>query len=458
MSLLASTVVIVTSLLLGGVAALTLTWMVYAWRTPAALARTRFAVVNQVPDRRLRFSLIVPARHEEAVLGRTIDSIASLDYEDFEVLVVVGHDDAGTAAVAEDGARRHPGRVRVVVDNSWPKNKPKALNTALQSVTGDIVGVFDAEDEVAPGLLVAIEATFRRERADVVQGGVQLMNIHSSWWSLRNCLEYFFWFRSRLHFHADRDFIPLGGNTVFVRTSLLTAVGGWDPECLAEDCELGVRLSSLGAWVTVAYEPELATREETPDTVTSLVRQRTRWNQGFLQVLRKGQWRELPSVRQRLLARYTLVTPFLQALTGLLVPVSLLLMVFAKTSAVVALAAFLPLLLVIASVAVEVVALHDFGREFRLSVGATSYLKLVLGAIPYQWLLAFAAVRAAWREVKGQRSWEKTSHSGAHRADSAESPALEPQPFSAVIRQIDLRDHDAAAARGAGARGGDAAL
>ena len=53
------------------------------------------------------------------------------------------------------------------------------------------------------------------------EGGVQLINFHSSWYSLRNCLEYFFWFRSRLHLHAQKGFIPLGGNTVFVRTDLL---------------------------------------------------------------------------------------------------------------------------------------------------------------------------------------------------------------------------------------------
>ena len=50
----------------------------------------------------------------------------------------------------------------------------------------------------------------------------------------------------------------------------------------------------------------MVTREETPDTLVGLLKQRTRWNQGFLQVLRKGDWRRLPDPRQRLLARYTL--------------------------------------------------------------------------------------------------------------------------------------------------------
>ena len=88
------------------------------------------------------------------------------------------------------------------------------------------------------------------------------MNFRSSWFAVRNVLEYYFWFRSRLHFHARVGFIPLGGNTVFIRTNVLRQVGGWDAECLAEDCELGVRLSSLGAKTVVFYEPELITREE----------------------------------------------------------------------------------------------------------------------------------------------------------------------------------------------------
>ena len=132
---------------------------------------------------------------------------------------------------------RHATRaiVRVVMDYHVPKNKPKALNTALPACRGDIVGVFDAEDEVHPGLLRLVEARFEESGADVVQAGVQLMNVQTSWWSLRNCLEYYFWFRSRLHFHAEKRFIPLGGNTVFTRDRPAAGVG-----------RLGSRLSGRG--------------------------------------------------------------------------------------------------------------------------------------------------------------------------------------------------------------------
>jgi cellulose synthase/poly-beta-1,6-N-acetylglucosamine synthase-like glycosyltransferase len=308
----------------------------------------------------------------------------------------------------------------VVVDDTAPKNKPKAMNLALQYATGDVVGVFDAEDEVYPKLLSLVDSRFQETGADVVQGGVQLMNFRSSWWSLRNVLEYYFWFRSRLHFHAGSKFIPLGGNTVFVTKERLEWSNGWDAHCLAEDCELGVRLSADGAKVVVAYSPEAVTREETPPTFASLLKQRTRWNQGFLQVLGKGEWKKLPSFRQRFFARYMLTMPFIQAATGLLIPLSVLMILFVKVPTAIALVSFIPVAPTLMLLAVEVVGLNEFGRIYKEKVRIRDYVKLVLGLVPYQVFLAAAAVRAVVRHVKGQNGWEKTEHTGQHRTGSAQ--------------------------------------
>ncbi|WP_405059172.1 glycosyltransferase [Kribbella sp. NBC_01505] len=408
---------VVVSLVLTAVAFTTLAWMLHAWRTPEHLEATRFRRIRRTDQPLPRFTLLVPARHEEAVLGRTLDRLAASEYDDLEVIAIIGHDDPGTEAVARAAAERHPDRVRVVIDHSVPKNKPKALNTALAEATGDVVGVFDAEDEVHVGLLPHIAGRFAETGADVVQGGVQLMNLQTSWWSLRNVLEYYFWFRSRLHFHAGARFIPLGGNTVFVRTDLLREIDGWDAECLAEDCELGVRLSTRGAVVAVAYDPELVTREETPGDLTALIKQRTRWAQGFLQVLRKGVWRQLPTRRQRLLAWYTLAMPFLQAFTGLMIPVSVAVMLFAKVPTGIALITFLPLVPTLVTLAVEAAGLGEFSRAYDVRVRLRDYVRLLLGTFPYQLMLAAASVRAVIREARGDGSWEKTTHTGAHREE-----------------------------------------
>jgi glycosyltransferase XagB len=408
-------VVLGTTIVLTIVALPSLIWMLYAWRTPEAFEQTHLDRRGTQEPGALSFSILVPARHEDAVLEATLEGICTQNHPHVQVICIVGHDDPATTEVAERVAERFPERLLVVIDHSWPKSKPAALNSALPHCTGDVVGVFDAEDEVAPGLLRAVERTFLRDDPDVVQGGVQLMNVQSSWWSARNCLEYYFWFRSRLHFHADRDFIPLGGNTVFVRRDVLQGLDGWDAECLAEDCDLGVRISALGGVVTVAYTPDLATREETPDTIPALVRQRTRWNQGFIQVMRKGDWKHLPSARQRLLARYTLLTPFIQAATGLIVPLSLVMVLWVKASVLVTLIAFLPLLFVMSSALIEMAALREFGRDFGVRIGVRQYAGVAFGTLPYQWMLAASALRAVWREARNERGWEKTAHIGAHR-------------------------------------------
>ncbi len=407
---------------LTAVALTTLWWMLHAWRSSGHLKNTGFSVDPLAPE--LSFSLLVPGRHEEEVMGHTLDKLATQDHPDFEIIAIVGHDDPGTERVVREAAARHPHLITVVVDDSVPKNKPKALNKALEIARGDVIGVFDAEDDVHPRLLSLVDSKFTETAADVVQGGVQLMNFQSSWWSLRNVLEYYFWFRSRLHFHAGARFIPLGGNTVFVRREWLHWSDGWDDGCLAEDCELGVRLSSAGARVVVAYSPEVVTREETPGTLKSLYKQRTRWNQGFLQVLGKGEWRKLPARRQRMFARYLLAMPFLQAATGLLIPVSLVLILTVKVPTAIALITFVPVAPTIVTLAVEIVGLAEFGRLYSQKVRARDYLRLVLGTFPYQVFLAAAAVRSVVRNLKGDHSWEKTEHTGAHRdVDSSTASA-----------------------------------
>jgi cellulose synthase/poly-beta-1,6-N-acetylglucosamine synthase-like glycosyltransferase len=410
--MLISVLVISISLILTASAASTLWWMLHAWGTPENLKSTRFSP----PDgrHRLSFSLLVPARHEENVLRATVGRLLESTHPHYEIIIIVGHDDPGTTALARELESDHADRVSVVVDVNERKNKPKALNTALPYCTGTIVGVFDAEDQVHPRLLEHVDHEFRTTRADVVQGGVQLINFHSNWYSVRNCMEYFFWFRSRLHLQAKKGFIPLGGNTVFVRTEVIREAGGWDENCLAEDCDLGVRLSTAGKKIAVAYDAVLVTREETPHSITALVKQRTRWNQGFLQVLRKGDWRRLPTLGQRVLARYTLTSPLMQAFSGVAIPIGIAVGLFADVPVGVALISFLPALPTLATLAFEVAGLHDFGRQYGVRVGTLHYLRLLAGMPLYNLVLAIAAARAVLREYTGRREWELTKHLGVH--------------------------------------------
>ena len=89
----------------------------------------------------------------------------------------------------------------------------------------------------------------------------------------------------------------------------------------------------------------------------------------------------------------------------------------------VALIAFLPALPMTATFLFEAVGLHDFGRQYQLPVTFGHYVKLIAGGPLYQLILAWAALRAVWREFRGRKDWELTKHVGAHLAVEAEAGA-----------------------------------
>jgi glycosyltransferase XagB len=411
-SLFATVAVTLVSAVLLFVAVINVSWQMYAWRTPETLSRTGLARTDRP---RLSFSVLVPARHEEQVLGATIAGLAAMDHPSFEIVVVVGHDDPATHAVAQRAARLASVPVKVVVDVNEVKNKPKALNTGLPYCGGDVVMVIDAEDDVQPGLLRLADSTFRRQAADIVQTGVQLIDFDKSWWTGRNVLEYFFWFRSRLHFHAAQRFITLGGTSIAIRRDLLEHLGGWDEDCLAEDCDLGVRASIRGARVAVVYEPRHTTLEETPPHMRSFFKQRVRWMQGFMQVLAKGDWRRLPTRGQRTQAAVVLGTPVSQSFAGVAAPLCVASALVLKAPVLIVLATFLPLVPTAMGLAFDVVGLADFGNTFGRRIGLRAYLLVVLSLPAYQLVLSSAAVWAAVRQLRGKTNWHKTQHVNAHR-------------------------------------------
>jgi cellulose synthase/poly-beta-1,6-N-acetylglucosamine synthase-like glycosyltransferase len=241
------------------------------------------------------------------------------------------------------------------------------------------------------------------------------MNYADRWFSSSNVLEYFFWFKSRMHYHASKQCVLLGGNTVFIRHDLLKMLGGWDQACLTEDADVGIRLSAMGVPIRVLYDDAYVTREETPPTVDQLIRQRTRWDQGFLQVLRKGDWRRLDTWGQRGLALYCLCSPVLQGLTVLYLPFSIWTMMAAQVPIAVAMLTSLPLYMVLLQYLISVAGLYEFAAVHHLKPSKFSALQLGAAFMPYQWILGYAALRAVWREVSGNNTWEKTVHTGALR-------------------------------------------
>jgi cellulose synthase/poly-beta-1,6-N-acetylglucosamine synthase-like glycosyltransferase/putative flippase GtrA len=408
-------------------------WRLYGWRTPEVVDQMKWPAPSTRAEATESFSVIVPALHEAEVIAGTLHRLLEQDYERFEIVVSLCEGDDGTIAEVHRVMREDDpyGRIRLVIRSYARSNKPRQLNAALAECTGTVVGVVDAEDDVAPGLLPRVDALLRRSGADVVQGGVQLMTLGrraGDWFKVHNVLEYFFWFTSRMFYQVMCGFVPLGGNTVFIRRELMVRAGGW-PDNLTEDCALGVLLCTrYGAKVVAAYEPELVTREEVPPTIAnrkrgSLFWQRVRWNQGFLSVLLEGEWLTLPTFRQRLLAGYVLATPFLQAASGLLLPVSIATILFLKVPVGVVMLMYVPFLPIFITLTTQLIGLREFGRSYRQRIDLRHYAFLLFGAPFYQWILMSAALWAVVQHVQGNTTWHKTAHGGLHR-----EPAVHPSP------------------------------
>ena len=413
---------VLISLMLTAISTIRLRRMLHAWWSPASLGETDLEHERLTTS----FSLVVVGGRNDEGFGRTLERLAAFDHPDVEILAVVGQEELGAREVATAAAYRHPDRIRLVVDRDVRGHETRALNTGLAACRGDVLGVFQAGDEVRPGLLRHVEAALATTGADVVQSGVLLTAENPSWFSVRRMLESYFWFRSRLRYYAQQRFVPLATTSLFGRVNVLRGADGWAGDAVAEGCELGVRLSVAGVPVAVTWDPQLVTGTAMPPSIRALSDEQTRWIQGFLQVLRRGAWRSLPTRRQCALARVTLAMPFLEAVAGAAVPALAAVAVVADAPPPIVLAAFLPLIPALTTLVVEMVGLGELGRTSGVRTRTRDWVRLLLGAVPYQLLLGAAALRALVRELRGDRSPDTASHMNDDAAgtDAVDRPRL----------------------------------
>jgi len=415
-SILITVIVCFISLALFAQSLFSLYLMLYAWEHPERVRASRGPHSFLTPHH--SFTVLLPARHEKAVIYETIKRVWVANYPShlLEIAVICHSDDTDTIAEAQRAIDDIGSpRIRVETFSNLPINKPHGLNVGLRRTQNQVVTIFDAEDDIHPNIFNVVNTVMLQEKVGIVQAGVQLMNFTDNWFAAHNCMEYFFWFKSRLHFHAKVGMIPLGGNTVFIRRDLLARVGGWDEQCLTEDADIGLRLSVLGERIRVVYDAQHVTREETPENVASFIRQRTRWLQGYVQVLRRGVWLSLPQLRQRLLAFYTLSYPLFQAILLLLWPLTILTMLWVKVPVLAAMISFLPLYALLFQFVATAVGAFLFAKEYGLRFPLFKPISMALTFLPFQWLLSVSAVRGVYRELRRQHNWEKTVHLGAHR-------------------------------------------
>jgi cellulose synthase/poly-beta-1,6-N-acetylglucosamine synthase-like glycosyltransferase len=241
--------------------------------------------VPPIPDAELpTYSVLVPLFREISVLPDLIDAMSDLDYPTglLDILLVI--EDADLEMQAALIGMDLPGHFRVVVvPDSGPRTKPKALNYALASARGEFIVVFDAEDRPDIDQLRKAAACFRASPPEVacVQARLNIYNAQESWISRQFAIEYSALFDAILPSLERYGFpIPLGGTSNHFSRQALQDMGGWDPFNVTEDADLGIRLARRGRTTLIL---ESTTWEEAPVFLKQWFRQRTRWLKGWMQ-------------------------------------------------------------------------------------------------------------------------------------------------------------------------------
>jgi exo-beta-1,3-glucanase (GH17 family)/cellulose synthase/poly-beta-1,6-N-acetylglucosamine synthase-like glycosyltransferase len=252
-------------------------------------------------------SIHLPCCNEPpAMVIATIDSLLALDWPALEIIIVDNNtsDPAlwqpvqehvrqrlqergkdGAADTAKGSAQGPALRFFHLPDH--PGFKAGALNFALEQTDARAawVAVVDADYIVRPEWLRELAGHF----ADPSVGIVQAPQAHRDWDDrpLRRMMnwEYEGFFRIGMHHRHERDAIVQHGTMTLIRAAALVRAGGWDPNCICEDTELGLRLFRLG--LRAVYVDQVFGSGLVPADFGAYRRQRMRWAQGAMQILRR---------------------------------------------------------------------------------------------------------------------------------------------------------------------------
>jgi len=363
---------------------------------------------NDINGATPRFSIIVPTKDEEVVIGRCLNSFLDLDYpaDKMEIIVVDGNSADGTCEVCSDFSAKFPGGFKIIKEQV-SKGNPAALNLALSYVTGEIVGVFDADSVPERDVLRKVSAYFNDKQVSAVQGRTTSLNAKKNVLTRVASMEEVAWFQALISGREKlKLFVPLNGSCQFVRRELLDELGGWDEKSLTEDVELALRLVEKNR--QIKYAEDVCCGQETPNGFRDLVKQRVRWYRGYMETaLKYGRLLETLN-RKTVDAEISMGGPFMMVIS-LLSYINWIIaaLLFSQRNAILSFTGLVILLTAISllSVGVGVLATE---KPFKLKN------LLWVPAIYIYWLLQMCIAGLAFLKLlfRRKRAWDKTVKKG----------------------------------------------
>lgn len=257
-----------------------------AWKRPVA------PPPPALDHARFKVSLHLPCYAEPPeVVKQTMNSLAALDYADFEVLVCdnnTGDERLWRPLEAHcSKLNRQIGRevFRFFHVASLPGAKAGALNFCLTKMARDaeIIGVIDADYHSRPDFLRRLVPFFADPAIGYIQTPHDYRDYEDSAFLTACYWEYMPANKVDWPGVSEYGGAFTIGTMCLLRTEALRRAGGWAEWCLTEDSEVSVRLRAAG--YNGLYLGETFGRGLIPETYDDYRKQRFRWTAGPVQQL-----------------------------------------------------------------------------------------------------------------------------------------------------------------------------
>ena len=286
-------------------------------------SRWRLLGSNLTPS----ISMLVPAYNEEVTIRESVRSFLTLRYPNLEVVVcndgsrdttldvlratfdLVAVNPIFRRSVESEPvrgvyrSRRHPALVVVDKENG---GRADALNAALNVASGDLVCAVDADTLIDPeGLLRLVRPFLVDERCVGAGGTIRAVNgcevragrvvkarAPRAPLAALQTVEYLRAFEvGRVGWNRLGGNLIISGAFGLFRRDAMIEAGGYHHGSLAEDMELVATLRrrayETGAPGRILFVPDPVAWTEVPESLGNLARQRSRWHNGLVEVLRR---------------------------------------------------------------------------------------------------------------------------------------------------------------------------
>ncbi|MBV8244716.1 MAG: glycosyltransferase family 2 protein [Candidatus Eremiobacteraeota bacterium] len=236
-------------------------------------------------------SVLIAGRNPGPRIADTIESVLNSGYPNVELIYADDHSTDESVATARQYERT--GKVKIFA-NEQHCGKPSNLNVAIMLARGEFLFVLDADAAVTPGSLQVLLAEFQDPTVASVSANIMSRNGDRTLITRFQEIEYALAQAIAQIWRSKADFMSIapGAATMF-RATALRAIGGYDTG-LGDDTDVTIRLRKAG-W-RLKFSVEASIRTDYPETLSHLLRQRSRWTRNMVKV-RFKKHRDLGTMR-----------------------------------------------------------------------------------------------------------------------------------------------------------------